>query len=70
VWEEAMNDFTKEELELIIHNIKLIRIFTQVFEWDSELDKKVKSMIAGYDEDRILHQADIERQKQIWMKNE
>lgn len=65
-----MNDFTKEELEAIIHNIKLIRIYTEVFEWDNELLEKVKSMIPDYDDERVRHQADIEKQKEIWMKNE
>ncbi len=54
-----MNDFTKEELEIIIdafHHIKEDPAWRNIEGWDDELKTKIQSMINNYCEHECKHE--------------
>lgn len=50
-----MNDFTKEELESLISTIKSLRVYTEINNWDEDLEIKIQSMIDNYRDPNCNH---------------
>lgn len=51
-----MNDFTKEELESLLSTIKSLRVYTEIVNWDEDLEIKIQSMIDSYCEHEMTHE--------------
>ncbi len=49
-----MTDFTKDELESLLSTIKSLRVYTEIVNWDEDLEIKIQSMIDNYCEHEFI----------------